>query len=109
MLQAGQLRNFVTIQAQERARDAGGEWTITWRDVGKAWADIWAKSGQERQLGAANQAYASHTVRMRAFPGLTTRHRILWGARTLGITFIDDTRPGELRLDAQELEGREAV
>lgn len=107
MLRAGQLNKRITIQANAKTRDDDGEWVDGWSDVGKAWADVYAKSGQERALGNANQGFASFTVKMRPFSGLTVAHRIKWGSRYLGITFIDDSTPGELRIDASELTGRE--
>lgn len=109
MLRAGQLRHRLTVQAATQTRDAYGEWVTAWVEEGAAWADVFAKSGQERALAGASQGVATFSIRMRPVAGLTTEHRLLWGERVLGITFIDDTVPGELRLDALEITGREAL
>lgn len=109
MLRAGALRHLVTVQVATETQDAYGEWVKSWTTAGTAWADIYAKSGQERQLATANQGEVSYTVKMRPFAGLTLAHRINWEGRVLEIKFIDDTTPGELRLDAVEVVGREAL
>lgn len=108
-IRAGELNNRMAIQAKTKAMNDGGEWIDTWAPVATVWTKLWAKSGQERQMARANQAVVSHGVKMRAYSGLTTAHRLAMGARTFAITFINDTTPGEFILDVTELPGREAV
>jgi len=108
-IRSGELTHRMAIQAETTVMDAGGEWVPTWATVATVWAKLWAKSGQERQMARANQAVVSHGVLMRSFPGLTTAHRLAMGTRTFAITFVNDTVPGQLTLDATEIPGKEAA
>jgi head-tail adaptor len=108
-IRAGELTHRMTIQKAASVMNEGGEWVPGWADVVPVWAKLWAKSGQERQTARANQAEVSHGVLMRPCPGLTTAHRLAMGTRTFGITFVNDTIPGQYTLDVIEHPGGEAV
>ncbi|MHC1792119.1 head-tail adaptor protein [Solidesulfovibrio sp.] len=108
-IRAGELKHRMTVQVATSVRNSGGEYVSGWSPVATVWAKLWAKSGTERQTARANQAEVSHGVLMRPCPGLTTAHRLAMGTRTFGITFINDTTPGQLTLDVTELPGGEAV
>lgn len=107
-IRAGRLRFRMTIQANTPIKNEYGEWTQGWAPVATVWADLWAKSGNERQMAKANQAEVSHGVLMRPYAGLTTAHRLTMGSRTFAITFINDTVPGQYTLDVTEKPGLEA-
>lgn len=108
-IRSGELTYRMAIQAKTQAMNDGGEWVTTWVTKATVWAKLWAKSGKERQEARSNQAEVSHGVKMRAYSGLTTAHRLAMGTRTFAITFVNDTTPGEFILDVTELPGKEAV
>lgn len=107
-IRAGRLRFRMTIQAKTTTINDGGEAVSAWAPVATVWADLWAKSGTERQTAKSVQAEVSHGVLMRPYSGLTTAHRLTMGTRTFAITFINDTIPGQYTLDAVEKPGLEA-
>ena len=108
-IRAGDLKHRMAVEVFASVMNSGGEWVPGWSPVAKVWVKLWAKSGTERQTARANQAEVSHGVLMRPCPGLTTAHRLTMGQRTFGITFINDTIPGQFTLDVTELPGGEAV
>jgi len=108
-IRAGELTHRMTVQVATPAINDGGEPVTVWTPIATVWAKLWAKSGLERQTARANAAEVSHGVLMRPFPGLTTAHRLSMGTRTFGITFINDTVPGQFTLDVTEHPDGEAV
>lgn len=108
-IRAGELNKRMVIQALTQVVDDGGCVTPAWTDVAPVWVKLWAKSGTERQTAKTTSVDVSHGVLMRPFSGLTTKHRLTMGTRTFGITFINDTVPGQLTLDVFEHPGGEAV
>jgi head-tail adaptor len=108
-IRAGELKHRMTVQVATSVMNDGGEWEDGWAPVATVWAKLWAKSGTERQTARANQAEVSHGVLMRPYPGLTTAHRLAMGTHTFGITFVNDTVPGQITLDVTEFPGGEAV
>ena len=108
-MRAGALRHLVTIQAATVAGSPPFQ-DPTWSDVATVRAEVWAVSGSERQASMQTTAQVSHRVRMRAWPGLTTAHRLAVGSATYNIQFINDVdgRGREYVVDALEIVGRAA-
>lgn len=107
-MQAGRLREQVTIQQQSITHNAYGEEIVTWADVATVWASILPKASGERFItGAAQvQAEITHTVRMRYRSGLSAEMRLQWGTRNLAVeTLVDpDGRTRELVLMCSEVQ-----
>lgn len=60
-----------------------------WQSVGKRWAEINEGSGREFWSSQQVQSSLTHVVRIRYFPGITTKsHRVVWQGRTLNIDSI---------------------
>lgn len=74
---AGPLRHRVQIQAITHTRDAHGGNTQSFATADTVWAAVEPLSG--RELFEAQQVHARTTVRirMRKYPGLTTKHRLV--------------------------------
>ena len=108
-MRAGRLRHLVAIQAKATAGAPPFE-EPAWADVATVRAEVWAIKGDERQLSAQTTAQVSHRVRMRAWPGLTTAHRLAVGSATYNVQFINDVdgRGREYIVDALENVGRAA-
>jgi len=68
----------VQIQAASDSRDAHGGNVRTWGTVATVWASVEPLTG--RELSEAQQVESRATVRitMRPYPGLTSRHRIVF-------------------------------
>lgn len=94
-MRAGTLRHRITIQSATEAKDAAYQTIRTW----SAWlsnepAEVLETDGAETVRRLQVTAGSTHVVRIRYRSGVTTRHRILWGSRVLGI------------VNARDLDGR---
>lgn len=91
-MQAGKLRERVTIQQEVVTRDSFGAEVNPWVDVATVWASVRPGSSGERFLTAADQMQATitHTVRMRWRDGLGPKLRLLWEGKLLGIQSVVD-------------------
>ena len=81
-LRAGDLREAVTIQVATQATNAYGESTATWASLATRRASVEGLTANEVMLTQELATMATHTVRFRYVPGLTTGMRILWTSRT---------------------------
>ena len=106
-MRSGQLRHTVQIQSATLADDGLGSPTETWSTVtgGTVRAEIWSLRGEERMAGERLEARVTHRVRLRYFPGLTAAHRLVFGARTFRIRYVNDVnqRGREHLLDCEEV------
>ena len=110
MIQAGRLKTPLEVQSSSNAADGLGGFTTTWSTIGTVWAEMWAIKGSERNAVSTVEATISHRIRLWAFPGLTTAHRLKLGTRTFNIAFINDVemKGSEYVLDVLEIVGRAA-
>lgn len=106
-MQAGKLRERVTIQQEVVTRDTFGAEVNPWTDVATVWASVRPGSSGERFISAADQVQATitHTVRIRYRAGLTPKMRLKWEGRYLGIQSVvePDGRTRELVLLCLEI------
>lgn len=105
-MQAGRLRERVTIQQQSVSRDSYGAEIVTWADVATVWASVLPKASAERFIVGAAQDLAkiSHAVRIRYRTGITPKMRVSWGGRFLYVQTVTDPdgRERELILLCEE-------
>lgn len=88
MIDAGKLRERVTVQIASGTTNAIGETVLSWSDSTAAWASVEGVSSREA-LDAGKQAETiTHRVRLRYLPGLTQRMRFAWRNRTLNIVSL---------------------
>lgn len=97
-MQAGRLRERITIQQQSVTRDASGQELKTWPDVATVWARVTPGASSERFLASAGQRVAevTHTIHLRYRSGITPKMRVLWENRILEIISVVDP-DGKLR------------
>jgi SPP1 family predicted phage head-tail adaptor len=88
-----QMNRRVTIQAITQTTDGQGGFTESWDDVASVWASIDPMSDYEKFQAQQLQTNTTHKLKMRYYPGLTTKHRLLFGDRIFNIKGI--TNPGE--------------
>lgn len=82
-MQAGRLRERVTLQANTPVQDAYGEPIDGWANVGTnptVWANVASRASGERFISGAEQVQAavSHTVRIRYRADVTVLMRLVW-------------------------------
>ena len=106
-MQAGRLRERITIQQESVTRDEYGAEVIAWTDVATVWASVLPRASGERFVTGAVQVQAeiTHAVRIRYKTGLTAKMRLLWESRYLYIeTIVDpDGRTRETVLMCREV------
>jgi SPP1 family predicted phage head-tail adaptor len=88
MINAGSLRERVTVQQASESRNALGETVLSWSTFSERWASVEGISSRELlQMGQA-QTEASHRVRLRYVDGLSASMRLQWRGRTLEIVSL---------------------
>jgi SPP1 family predicted phage head-tail adaptor len=80
-LRAGDLRESVTVQVATQAVNAYGESTASWSPFANRRAAIEGLTATEEMRTEEIATMATHTVRFRYVPGLTSGMRILWTSR----------------------------
>lgn len=95
-MQAGRMRQRVTIQEEAPAISTVGEAVPTWRTVATVWAAITAApSGSDEQFrnnADQWQARSFYKVTLRYRYGLSVKYRLLWENRILLIhSLVDPT------------------
>lgn len=87
-MNAGELRERVTVQQATENRTPMGEVTQTWGAFSTVWASVQGVSAREFLLAGQQQVEISHRVRMRYLAGLTSQMRISWRGRILEIVSL---------------------
>ena len=88
MIQAGTLRERVTVQRASGNRNRMGESISEWTAFEVVWASVQGVSAREFLLAGQQQVEVSHRVKMRYLTGLTPQMRLSWRGRTLEIISI---------------------
>jgi len=91
-MQAGKLRESVTIQQKTDVVSDSGEAVATWSTYAAAFADIRTPSGREFFGQDKFNATVSHIVTVRWVTGIKPEMRVLWGSRILNIIYINEDR-----------------
>lgn len=81
----GKLRHKIDIQELASIPDGGGGKQEAWVTFLSAWASIDPLSGRELFAAMQIQSTASHKIKMRYRPGITAKHRIVFGTRIFNI------------------------
>lgn len=94
-MQAGRLRQRVTIQHATTIQDAYGEPIETWVNIPtnpNVWASVLGRASGERFISGGEQLQAeiTNTVRIRYRSDLSVQMRIVWGSRHLLIENVID-------------------
>lgn len=85
MIDAGKLRERVTVQQASGNRNSLGETVLAWADWQTVWASVEGVSAREALAAGQQDTTITHRVRLRYLPGLTQQDRLSWRSRTLNI------------------------
>ena len=85
MIDAGKLRERVTVQIASGSTNTLGETVLTWGNSTAVWASVEGVSAREAIEFGKQEVTATHRVRMRYVSGLTQNMRFAWRNRTLEI------------------------
>lgn len=106
-INAGKLRERITIQQASEAADTAGQLIRTWSNLPLGYretADIRPVSGGESRRGKQIGADADWLIVLRYRDDITTLMRCTWGDLTLNFTraYDPDGRRKELWIEAKE-------
>jgi SPP1 family predicted phage head-tail adaptor len=87
-MDAGTLRERVTVQIASGATNALGETVLSWANSSAVWASVEGVSAREALTAGQQETTVSHRVRLRYLPGLTQNMRFSWRSRTLDIVSL---------------------
>lgn len=87
-MDAGVLRERVTVQQATESRNRLGESVLEWSTFAEVWASVQGVSAREYLLAGQQQVDISHSVKMRYLTGLSQKMRLSWRGRTLEIISI---------------------
>jgi SPP1 family predicted phage head-tail adaptor len=103
MIDAGKLRERVTIQQAAEARNSLGETTLSWATFTERWASVEGVTAREALGSGQLEVSITHRVRMRYVTGLTQQMRLIWRGRTLEIvSLLEHNNRSEHELICQE-------
>ena len=88
MIDAGRLRERVTVQQASTTRNSLGESMLAWADWQTVWASVEGVSAREALIAGQQEVNISHRVRIRYLAGLTQQMRFVWRGRTLEIVSL---------------------
>jgi SPP1 family predicted phage head-tail adaptor len=88
MIDAGKLRERVTVQVASGTTNTLGEAVLSWSNSSAVWASVEGVSAREALLAGQQETNLTHKVRMRYLPGLTQQMRFSWRSRTLEIVSL---------------------
>lgn len=91
-MQAGPLRHRITIQQAVESQNTVGEAVRSWANKATVWARVAPLRGSEYLAAMQTKANVDTRILMRknAFPNLSPKHRILFGARIFDIEAVID-------------------
>ena len=88
MIDAGKLRERVTVQIASGSTNTLGETVLAWTNSTSVWASVEGVSAREALTAGQQETSISHRVRLRYLPGLTQQMRFAWRGRTLEIVSL---------------------
>ena len=88
MIDAGKLRERVTVQIASGTTNALGETVLAWGNSTAVWASVEGVSARESLAAGQQEVSITHRVRLRYLPGLTQAMRFAWRSRTLEIVSL---------------------
>lgn len=104
-MRAGKLRHRVTIQQVTETRSATGAVVEAWGDVADVWAAVEPLRGREFFASKEFQAQVDTRIRIRYYPGVIPKMRVLWGTRIYLVDSVinPEERDKELQLMCREI------
>ncbi len=87
-MDAGRLRERVTVQQAAESRNALGETVLAWSTYAERWASVEGVSAREALAAGQQDVTITHRVRMRYVSGMTQNMRISWRSRTLHVVSL---------------------
>jgi SPP1 family predicted phage head-tail adaptor len=99
-VRAGKLRHRITIQTQTKTQDTTGSVIASWSTFATLWASVDDESGREGYSASQVQSERTTNIRIREYPGITPKMRVVHGADAYDIESVirDPTHARQLQL-----------
>ena len=88
MIDAGKMRERVTVQIASGSTNTLGETVLSWSNSTSVWASVEGVSAREALALGQQETAVTHRLRLRYLPGLTQQMRFAWRGRTLEIVSL---------------------
>jgi SPP1 family predicted phage head-tail adaptor len=89
-MQAGDLRDRITIRRRSETKNARGGLDLAWGDVASLWAKVTSINGREEVIGGVLQGNSYFEIAVRYRTDLEVADQILWRERELNIHSAED-------------------
>lgn len=100
-MEAGRLRERITIQQLTRVSNGQGGWSTGWVDVAtKVTARVVALTGDEAIKLGIERSSVQYRISIRKRRGLTAKNRLTWNGQTLEVRSVlpDPAEPNSMLL-----------
>lgn len=88
---SGMLTQSVVVEAQTRERQPDFTDRTIWTPAALPWrVSIRQLNGREQAESQQMKATATHEIKGRYYPGLTSQHRLIFGSRTFNIVSVNN-------------------
>jgi SPP1 family predicted phage head-tail adaptor len=88
MIDAGKMRERVTVEVASGTTNSLGETVLSWATTSAVWASVEGVSAREALDAGQQEVTITHRVRLRYLPGLNQNMRLAWRNRTLNIVSL---------------------
>jgi SPP1 family predicted phage head-tail adaptor len=88
MIDAGKMRERVTVEVASGTTNSLGETVLSWATTSAVWASVEGVSAREALDAGQQEVTITHRVRLRYLPGLNQNMRLAWRSRTLNIVSL---------------------
>ena len=97
-MRAGSIRNFITIQTVSMVENANLELVETPTTFKQCWAEIKPLEGREYWASKQTVSEVTATIKIRYIAGVTTKMKVIDGAKTYDILAVLDTENRHIEL-----------
>lgn len=101
-MQAGDLKDRITIQRRTETKNAGGGLDISWTPVASVWAKVVSLNGRESVIGNVLQGTSLFDITIRFRADLEAGDQIVWSARQVRDPVTGSYSPLELNIITAE-------
>ena len=96
---SGIFRHSVELQAATSTPNGMGGFVDTWATQATVRAAIWPTSATEQKKAGAQTMVATHTIRIRYYPGVSASWRVKFGDRYFSIASIVNRDEKNVQVD----------
>lgn len=89
-MDAGKLRDRITIKRETNTPDGTGGYDRSWAELATVWANVTSLNGREAVLGQVLQGVSTFQLVVRHRTDIEPAMQILWGDRELNVHSAED-------------------